>query len=346
MPVRTIAGTDIAYYLIAFDEHGAERRETDGTLLSETVMSKVGVASDVFLISHGWQGDLPAAIEQYDRWVDAMARQTFDLEAIRLRRGRFAPLIIGWHWPSRLWGDETLPASGGGSLLSARGDVDAMVEDCAKQIADTSKARAAIRTVLSAATSMEPVTLTPALNDAYATIFAESGLSNAGVQGAPGTDQDGFDPQAIIADARAARGTGVPGLLGSDDDLRSVFLMPLRQLSFWKMKDRARLFGETGAHRMLSSLQQAAPSARFHLMGHSFGCIVVSASVAAQPPLLRPVDSLFLVQGALSLWSYSPDIPYAAGIPGYFNQIIKRKLVSGPILTTRSIHDTAVRQFY
>ena len=42
-------------------------------------------------------------------------------------------------------------------------------------------------------------------------------------------------------------------------------------------------------------------------MGHSFGCIVASATVAgpaAQRVLPRPVDSLFLVQGALSLWAY------------------------------------------
>ena len=92
-------------------------------------------------------------------------------------------------------------------------------------------------------------------------------------------------------------------------------------------------------------LQNAAPKARFHLMGHSFGCIVVSATVAGPaggPALPRPVDSLFLVQGALSLWSYASDIPYAAGTAGYFNRIVTQGLVRGPIVTTRSTHDTAV----
>ncbi|HEY4958960.1 MAG TPA: CHAT domain-containing protein, partial [Caldimonas sp.] len=95
--------------------------------------------------------------------------------------------------------------------------------------------------------------------------------------------------------------------------------------------------------------QTAAPKARFHLMGHSFGCIVVSATVAgkeAGPALPRPVDSLFLVQGALSLWSYASDIPYAVGTPGYFYRTIKNALVRGPIITTRSTHDTAVGRFY
>ena len=29
--------------------------------------------TDVFLISHGWMGDVPAAVGQYDRWIGAMA---------------------------------------------------------------------------------------------------------------------------------------------------------------------------------------------------------------------------------------------------------------------------------
>ena len=57
-------------------------------------------------------------------------------------------------------------------------------------------------------------------------------------------------------------------------------------------------------HSFIASLQQALPAARIHLMGHSFGCIVVS-SILGGPggttTLPRPVDSLVLVQGAFSL---------------------------------------------
>jgi hypothetical protein len=62
--------------------------------------------------------------------------------------------------------------------------------------------------------------------------------------------------------------------------------------------------------------------------------------------LPRPVDSLFLVQGALSLWSYCPDIPMARGTAGYFNRTLKDGLVRGPIVTTRSRFDTAVGKLY
>lgn len=113
------------------------------------------------------------------------------------------------------------------------------------------------------------------------------------------------------------------------------------------MKDRARRFGESGGHEIVRALQGAAPEAKFHLMGHSFGCIAVSAAVvggAGSTALPRKVESVLLVQGALSLWSVGSDIPYAPGQSGYFRRLLD--LVSGPIITTRSDKDFAVGRFY
>jgi pimeloyl-ACP methyl ester carboxylesterase len=112
------------------------------------------------------------------------------------------------------------------------------------------------------------------------------------------------------------------------------------------MKDRGRLIGEAGAHRLLRQLQDARADARFHLMGHSFGCIVVSAAAAgpAGGGLARPVDSLVLVQGALSLWSYCSRIDGAGGRPGYFRRA--GNAVKGPLVTTQSVFDTAVGRLY
>ena len=92
----------------------------------------------------------------------------------------------------------------------------------------------------------------------------------------------------------------------------------------------------------------AAPAARIHLMGHSFGCIGV-ASILGGPKaghaLPRPVDSVFLAQGAISHWAFAAQIPSTAG-KGYFNPIIHRGAVRGPIVTTHSIHDRAVGTWY
>jgi hypothetical protein len=121
-------------------------------------------------------------------------------------------------------------------------------------------------------------------------------------------------------------------------------------LSYWKMKNRARSIGEGGIRDLLVRLQKEAeinPSIRFHLMGHSFGCIVVSSALRGANSPVKPVASLSLLQGALSLWAYCDDITlYAPGTPGYFHPLISLKKVSGPIVTTRSIHDSAVGTMY
>jgi hypothetical protein len=360
VPVRKIANTDIEYSLLVFDERGKERAEPDGTLMSETVKQRLANAArpvtDVFFMTHGWKGDVPAAIEQYDKWVSTMTMLESDHAAARQRLPGFAPLIIGLHWPSLPWGDEAISA-GDRAVLSAgefEAPSEAQVDAYASRIADTPNARAAIRSILEAA-RLNPgsTTLSLPICDAYATLFVESGLGSGDATGCPGPDQDGFDPTVTIADALTsgveAAVSGPPGLLSSGDMLREALLMPLRQLSFWKMKDRARQFGETSGHELLTRLQLAAPKARFHLMGHSFGCIVVSAIVSGLPTaprLPRPAASLFLVQGALSLWSYANDISYAPGTAGYFHPIVKLGLVSGPIITTRSTYDIAVGRFY
>src|SRR5208283_3497412 len=121
----------------------------------------------------------------------------------------------------------------------------------------------------------------------------------------PGADQDAFDADEIVRQASKAAAMNAsgaaPGLLGFGDAAKDIVLAPLRSISFWKMKDRARRIGEDAGHDLLGALMRDAPKARLHLMGHSFGCIVVSASVAGgktAKPLPKPVSTLYLVQGA------------------------------------------------
>jgi pimeloyl-ACP methyl ester carboxylesterase len=109
---------------------------------------------------------------------------------------------------------------------------------------------------------------------------------------------------------------------GLSDSLGDI-LAPLRQLSFWKMKQRACLAGEGGMTEFLTALQQVAGrrDVRFHLMGHSFGCIVVSAMLCgtpAHPSPVKPVASLVLVQGALSLGPIARKFQSRQAGPGIF----------------------------
>lgn len=117
------------------------------------------------------------------------------------------------------------------------------------------------------------------------------------------------------------------------------------------MKDRARSIGESSVHDLLVQMQQATAGrdVRYHLVGHSFGCIVVTAAASGgggAAKLPEPIDSLILLQGALSLWSCCSSIPYDQNVSGYFHRIVSQQRVRGPIVTTRSIHDSAVGTWY
>jgi hypothetical protein len=353
MPIRSVPGNaDIGYFLVSHDADGHERTgdpEAPDGLLSKVVINAVRTKpiTDIFIISHGWKGDLAAAVDQYDRWMSAMAGCSEDVEALKLNRPGFQALLVGLHWPSLPWGDELLDRT---AVAFSVGEDDAfprLIDEYAERIADTPPTREALSIIFEAAIeNIAPTQLPPEVRNAYRILDRESRLASAGEGAAPGEDREPFDPETSYQNA-----VSDPADLGRLS-LDGV-LAPLRQLSFWKMKDRARLFGEIGGHRLLRTMQQAAGESgrdvRFHLMGHSFGCIVVSAILRGPDgsvPLPRAIDTLFLVQGAMSLWSFCESITSRPSLPGYFRSIIADQKVSGPIVVTLSEHDRAVRKYY
>lgn len=353
MTIRNVPGTDLEYYLISYDKKGVER-DDDGDVasgrLSERVVEVLGEGdvTDVFFTSHGWKGDVPAAIDQYDRWIGAMAQCAEDRKRIRDLRPGFKSLIVGLHWPSRPWGDEDQPDAEAGTSFSADADpVAALVDDAADKLADSESARSALQTIVSSAmTDVAPARLPDEVRDAFNVLTQEAGLVADGPGGAPGDDSEAFDPEFAYQAGLEAEAIS----FGGGGGLGGIFNV-LRQLSYWKMKKRARRFGESGAAELLRRLQRLTEGrdVQFHLMGHSFGCIAISGALGgedASEPLVRPADSVYLVQGALSYWAYCADIPVAKGKEGYFHTIPRDARVRGPFVTTQSEHDKAVGKLY
>ncbi len=365
MTIEPVPGTPFDYYLVSYDKHGREYNDPEGmnglmSLRIERDIADHGI-TDVFLLSHGWKGDVPAAKSQYEAWIKAMADCGEDVEKVRAQRPGFKPLIIGFHWPSLPWGDESYGgisfAAGGadaGPPVSEPEDpVRAQIDAAAESIADSAAARQALETIFAAALDdIAPDNLPPAVVSAYETLAAEAGLETGGDLGAaPGDDVAAFDPEASYQTMLELE----EDIYYGDSSIGGGILGGLRQLSFWKMKKRARSIGESSAATLIRRLQEigtdgpGGDNVRFHLMGHSFGCIVVSAAIAGRDgdePLVRPIDSVLLAQGALSLWAYCSDIPVAPGKPGYFSSIVAGGKVAGPLVTTQSMHDTAVGVLY
>jgi hypothetical protein len=352
MPIQRIGRDDLVYSLVCYDAGGAERPES-GSQFSEEIVRTVAneLITDVVLLSHGWNGDVPDARDQYQRWLTAMVNCTADRAALVAREPDFHPLIVGLHWPSKAWGDEELGGDGSfGAAVGAPSDttatIDGLIDRYAALLSQTERTRDALRTIFDAAiTDISPEILPADVAEAYAVIDAEIALGAGGEGAEPGSDRLPFNAAAAYqaaVDEEDVIVFGRPALGG--------ILAPLRMLTFWQMKRRACRFGESGAADLLRRLQAAVPpgrAVRFHLMGHSFGCIVVSACVAGQPGARpAPVDTLVLVQGAMSLWSFCSSIPSSPGRAGYFHRIVADGLVRGATVTTRSEHDRAVGFFY
>jgi pimeloyl-ACP methyl ester carboxylesterase len=346
MPIRQI-NADQNYYLINFDGDGKERAANDGSLLSALVLDELKNHSvtDVFVMSHGWLGDIDDAQEQYDRWMANLWNCSGDLDAVKNKRPNFKPLLIGLHWPSKPFGEEDT----GGAFaidLSAGGD-DIVNDAVANQLAllnASDEIRPQLETIFKAYLELdEPETLPDEVQNAYLQINNKLGLD--------GEDRDPFDPEEIFQNALEADQEGDEfGSFGGGFSWGDL-LAPLRVLSFWRMKGRARSVGESGANELLRTMQGTGSGrdARFHLMGHSFGCIVVTAMAAGSSEATmasNPVHSLMLVQGAMSLWAYAARIPHALNKAGAFNRLVNHNRVKGAILTTLSEHDSAVGFFY
>ncbi|CAG9180897.1 hypothetical protein LMG23992_04335 [Cupriavidus laharis] len=351
MPIQTIAATGTTYALIALDTDGSERNDDPDAAggqpgrLSDRLLAqwRGGPApTDIFLWSHGWQGDIPAARSQYDRWIGAFSACAVDEQEMRALRPGLALAHIGVHWPSLPWGDEELGDTASFAAPAHAGK-DAMIDAYAQRLGDTPQMREALAVIVEAArTGADAARLPPEVRQAYLKLDQALALGAGGADGDAGADRLPFDPDASFTEAsQLSAAFGAPSLGG--------ILAPLRQLSFWTMKKRAQTVGEQGVHALVNRLLESLPDARVHLMGHSFGCIVMSAALGGPggtAALRRPVDSCVLVQGAMSLWAYAPSIPVRPDSAGYCHRLLPDGKLRGPLVVTRSRHDTAVCELY
>src|SRR5580704_11149056 len=347
MPLRQTSRLHIPYFLLAYGSDGSERTDDpDGLnhVLSARILKEISERSptDVFVQCHGWLDDIPGAIAHYDEWIDSMAGLSADIAAMG---SAFSPLWIGLHWPSLPWGEEEIPAPC--TLMSFAAN-DSMQPQFLESYLDrlglrnSLEAREALGVIFRANRTIPIVPdLPPDVDRAYRTLAELLKLKSEGIGSAPDTDMAAFDPNLALH-AMQVDASPLSFSIGGS------LLSPLRVLSFWNMKHRARTVGENGMHDLLKAIQSSSRSIRLHITGHSFGCIVGTSMITGpggQQFLARPVDSLVLLQGAVSLWSFAVRIPATNGV-GYYNPILQRRAVAGPVVTTQSKYDRATGVWY
>ncbi|MHC2531903.1 hypothetical protein [Bradyrhizobium diazoefficiens] len=129
-------------------------------------------------------------------------------------------------------------------------------------------------------------------------------------------------------------GSAVQGLIAGS---RAAVGRFLNLLTYYEMKKRAGIVGESLANSVLGKLTTAR-SIRLHLVGHSFGGRLVTAAANQLAPTKNlELFSLTILQGAYSHNALSGQIK--PGLAGAFPSVIGKP--TGPIVITHTHNDLA-----
>jgi hypothetical protein len=127
-------------------------------------------------------------------------------------------------------------------------------------------------------------------------------------------------------------GGGAAGLGDIFSGIKAGAIRFLNYLAYYEMKSRAGTVGQKGVAPMLDHLTQSAQ--RIHLVGHSFGGRVVTATAAASTT--DKLQSMSLLQAAFSHNGFSKSMN------GFFRSVVDSRRIKGPILVTYTPNDRAV----
>jgi len=271
----------------------------------------------------------------------------------------YAPIFVGVVWPS-IW----LSFNSGPQIAAAPDGAGEAVAESA--VAQALTDRVAASGGAQAAERLYALLELPQLNDEQASELAELAAPAFGTldddetgasrdtspddllemlramqQAAAGTGHKPLDQWAedLSAAVEGANEPQLAGLLSSLDPRNA-----LRLFSVYQMKDRSGVVGAHGVAALLRDLFDAAGSARVHAVGHSYGCKVMLSAVCAPPKPARVLDSLLLLQPAISHLCFADVIPHSGGKPGGYREALQR--VRAPILCTYSKKDFALHKAF
>lgn len=339
------------WYVAPFDQHGHSKGPKTRQHLLQAVRD--GAFTDVFLFSHGWNNDWVRATRHYRRFIQGFGalREERDIPVPE----PYSPLLVGIFWPSTslVFGEEKGPEFAAAPDTSVRDlevsegfeeadlvaadlepdDVERFYELMQKDALDDGEVRELAEMMAPLyAEEMAPESLAAEEPPPGPADLVATWRQIARALAPPG----GGDPTGGFADGPSGDAPEAAGIFGFDP--RSA----VRPFTVWKMKDRAGVVGSRGVSELLRDLLRGAPQARFHLVGHSYGCrVLLSAVCAADLP--REVDSIALLQPAVNHWCFAHDVAGEGFAGGYVEAPSRCRL---PICTTFSRNDTELRRMF
>jgi hypothetical protein len=337
--MQIIEGFD--FFPLVFDRDGNLQDPDQLDALIEH--AEAGAVTDAIFIAHGFRNDVNEATGLYAEFLKNfrgdLRRQQFQAIAGR----QF--IVAAVYWPSKTFRESFGEDEEGGGTRSLRDPALAMA-DAKEQLEELKKdATAAERRSLEKAEALLPkLERSPKAQDRFVELVL-SVLSGSSVEKdrTEGLRQIRKRPGSELL-ARLDSGTteGTRGLFGSVAGKVGQFL----NLTTWYvMKDRSGTVGAKGVAPAVRALRKKRADIRVHLVGHSLGGRVMAACAKAlcSRPMLQP-DSMLLLQAAFSHYGFSAD--NGEGTPGFFRDVVEKKLVKGPFVSTYSAQDTVVGRAY
>jgi hypothetical protein len=333
--MQTIEGFD--FFPLVFDKDGTLDAQDEFKALVERARS--GPATDAIFIAHGFRNDVGEATSLYTKFLTNFRAHLRAPQFRDLTQRRF--VVAGVYWPSKPFRESD--GEDGEGTRGLQNPTLALAD--AKQQLEELKAGATpaqARSLDKAAALLPKLEGNPKAQDRFVahvlSILEGSRLDKT--EGLPQIQKRSGSELLARLDSEPAEGTR--GFVGAIAGKVGQFL----NLTTWYvMKDRSGTVGAKGVAPAVRALHKSVPSLRIHLVGHSLGGRLMTSCAKAlcTRPQVQP-DSLTLLEAAFSHYGFSRD--NGQGTPGFFREVIDKRIVKGPLLSTFSAQDTVVGKAY
>lgn len=338
------------YQELQFTKKGKVFKQTEIDDLKQMIADHK--LTDLLVISHGWLTDIGGARGFYTKLAASLRMQ----QDSRSDFGDRKIGILGILWPSLKWAEAEELAGGAATV----GDEDAALEqmlDDLKGFFDDDDADEVLA---------EAKALLPGLghDKNKQAEFVDKIRSLLSAEAGHDEDLD----EALFTDFANAPGEEVLDKLSEEDDIEDLFEEEgeegehggatglfsgirsgvrslLNVTTFYQMKKRSGVVGTDGLNPVLKDLAALSDAPRLHLIGHSFGGRLVTATAngsGGQTDL--KVDSLCLLQAAFSHNGFATD--FKGTKDGLFVPVVTGDRIKGCTFVTHSKKDNALKLPY
>src|SRR5450755_644729 len=325
MPYGPFPGVELEFNLNANPVDDANHPLTLDAAVAP-ILSGVAAAgaTDLFVISHGWNNDKKEARDLYSAFfASAQALVSAGTVSIPTARKMFVVAVL---WPSARFVDPSeIPGGAAATIDPALLIAQQQLQVLRAAFEGSPAAQASIDAALAASAKLDSDpnaanVFVNALNALPSTDDEEHDSITTAVSSAVAAAQQhgsGGDPSGVLTSLATLPPPNAPpmperddsgGAAGIFDNIKAGALSLASLFTYKTMKERAGVVGRSGLAPALGKIRATHPSLRIHLAGHSFGARLVTS--AANTPWngsdpTNQVATLSLLQGAFSHFGFA-----------------------------------------